>query len=490
MRRPMAKKVLAASLAAAMTMSLVACNKGGETSTSTSASTSTPASTSTVSTVEPDPEPYTVLTDKDGKPYDLGGMEILVRDWWSGDGAVAAPSTLFEEEQQAWREWIQKEYNFTIKQVGISDWGGAAADFQEYATTGGDENNYVFTIPDGMAAFSSAVNAGLAYDLATLDCLDFTQAKFVNNGLHKTWTFGNSIYAMTTGQSEPRTGIFFNKTVLKDAGIDPESIYDMAENGQWTWDAFESLMAKVQRDVDNDGTLDYFGMTLNEGDLYTAAIASNGGAYFAKEADGKFRYALEDDNTMEALVWANKIHTIYDNHDPEGANWDYYKEEFASGKIGFMIEGVYCGYGNGYLCDSFDSDTVGFVMFPQGPRGNMVNVYADNILCIPSCYDADRAWKIAFAWNLYTNDPEGFENAENGFITNCRNGVMDERAIKQVEMMMTPEHAYNMYHSQVPGVEMGPQFLWTFGVGADMSAVCAAVRDSWKGYVDAANAGK
>ena len=50
-----------------------------------------------------------------------------------------------------------------------------------------------------------------------------------------------------------------NKTVLKDAGIDPETIYDMQLNGEWTWDAWVDIMKEVQRDTDNDGQNDVFG---------------------------------------------------------------------------------------------------------------------------------------------------------------------------------------------------------------------------------------
>ncbi|MBP5565359.1 MAG: hypothetical protein J6X45_06535, partial [Lachnospiraceae bacterium] len=82
MRKPMAKKVLAASMAAAMTMSFAACEK-------TPASTSTPASESTETSVveststEEEVSPYTVLKDANGNVYDLGGVEIIIRDWFS-----------------------------------------------------------------------------------------------------------------------------------------------------------------------------------------------------------------------------------------------------------------------------------------------------------------------------------------------------------------------------------------------------------------------
>lgn len=97
-------------------------------------------------------------------------MEIIIRDWWSS-GEEEEPKNAYEEARQEYRDWVQDTYNFKIKQVAISDWGSTPEDFLNYATTGGDEN-YVWILRQG-AEFVSAMNSGLMYDLATLDCLDF-----------------------------------------------------------------------------------------------------------------------------------------------------------------------------------------------------------------------------------------------------------------------------------------------------------------------------
>ena len=55
-------------------------------------------------------------------------------------------------------------------------------------------------------------------------------------------------------------------------------------------------------------------------------------------------------------------------------------------------------------------DEFGFVCFPMGPRmDHYVNYAKDNVFVIPSCYDEDKAWKLAFAYNLYTDPVPGYE---------------------------------------------------------------------------------
>ncbi|MBP3197448.1 MAG: extracellular solute-binding protein [Butyrivibrio sp.] len=498
MRKSLTTKATAAIAAAAMLTSMAGCGSSTEapatTDTQQSAETTettTEASVAEASTEEVAAEetasdeydPYQIITDADGNPIDLGGMEIIIRDWWSGD--EQEPQNEYEEALKDYRDWIQETYNFTIKSQAMSDWGSTPTDFVDYATTGGDEN-YIFTLRDDPAITSAMAN-GLMYDLSTLDCLNFDDAKFQRNLLHKQYSKGSSIYAMFAGYSEARTGVYFNKRILTDAGIDPESIYDMQADGTWTWDKFEELMSKVQQDKDNDGTIDIYGMTLNEGVMTTEAVFSNGGSYIDKDSSGKFVYNLESPETLEALEWTVDMFTKYDAEvaNPEGAEWDYYKEQFLNGQAAFLVEDEYAGCPGNFLEDM--QDEVGFVMFPKGPKmDDYINVWSNNPVAIPACYDADKAWKLAFAWNLYTNAPSAEYVDYNGYLSTARNGKFDERAVDETIQMMT-EKGTVAYHGMVPNLNLGSDFVWNIGPGAVVSEQVEAIRDTWKAYVDEAN---
>lgn len=491
MKKPMAKKVIAAISAAAMAMSATACG-GAQT---TEAPAETPAETTetaetteaetteaeTEAEVEEEVSPYTVITDDAGNPVDLGGMEIIIRDWWSPE-TPAEPTNDYEEARDEYREWIQETYNFTIKQVAISDWGSAPQDFVDYVTTGGDDNNYVFVLRNDPAVVSAMTN-GLMYDLTTLDCLDFSADKFQKNLLHEQY---NGLCAFA-GVSEARTGVYFNKRVLTEAGIDPETIYDMQADGTWTWEKFEELMAQCHRDTDNDGVVDIYGLTLNESVMTEQAVFSNGGCFVGKDADGNYTYNLENPETLEALEWCVDMYTQFDNHDPEDAAWDYYKEEFVNGKVAFMVEQEYAGNPGGFL-ESME-DEVGFVMFPKGPqRDTYVNIWDNNPHAIPSCYDADRAWKIAFAWNLYTEEPAGYEDY-NSYLATARSGIFDSRSVDEtIAMMSESEHGTVSYHGLIPNLQLGSQLTYSIGPNAVISELVESIGATWKAYIDDANA--
>lgn len=488
MKSKMAKKVIAASLATVMTVGLAACGNesapaGNEASDSSAVESSAEESSAAessgeeVASSEEEVSPYTVLTDENGNVYDLGGMEIIMRDWWSGD--PAEPTNDYEEARDAYREWCQETYNFTFKQQAISDWGSAPSDFVDYATAGGEEN-YIFILRED-AATTAAMNNGLMYDLATLDCLDFSEAKW-SAGVHKLMSKGDSIYCMYGETTEPRIGIYFNKRLLEEAGIDPNLPYDLQESGEWTWDAFTDLCAQVQRDVDNDGVIDIAALTQNDADFINYAVYSNNGDYVGME-DGKYVYKLESDETLEALNWAWETLNQYKLVYPEGAEWDYYKQAWVNGEAVFCTEGAYCAGPSAQWATM--EDEYGFVCFPMGPKAtDYTNIYSNNPVAIPACYDADKAWKLAFAYNLWTDPVPGYEDYEPWRSNYYKNFPDTEAVDYTIARMMTNGRV--TYHGLIPNLDLGNDLVYTL-LYSTVSEKVESIRDTWQAYIAEAN---
>ncbi len=427
----------------------------------------------------PDP----VLCDPTtGKPYDLGGMEIIVRNWWSPEEAPI-PTNEYEEARDEYRDWIQETYNFTIREVNMSDWASVPMDFVDYVATGGDEKNYIFTLREDPTV-TAAMNQGFMYDLSVLDCLDFTEAKFAYNKVHEMYAKDGRIYAMNSGFSEPRCGMWFNKRVLEEAGIDPESIYDMQAAGTWTWDAWTDIMEKVQRDINGDGVIDVYGMDANYNVPALQAIYSNGSELVGME-DGNYVYKIEDPATVEALEWIADVFKNYGLVRPEDAYWDYYKEAFLNGYVAFCPDEAYMGMLGQVF--SYTMDEIGFVMFPKGPRvADYVNCWSNNHMVIPACYDSERAWKIAFAWDLYTTPTPGYEDYID--ISQYRNGNFDSRAVDETIVSMMYKGMIT-YHTLIPNLDIYGPFLYKFGLTSNVavSDLIELNRETYKYWINEAN---
>lgn len=442
------------------------------------AATEAPTDASSDDAAAEEDSAYTVLKDENGNPYDLGGMEIIVRDWWSPE-EPAAPTTAAEEATLEYHQWLQDTYNFKLKQMAISDWGSVPEDFINYATTGGDEN-YVFIMRDGSIA--APMGSGLFYDLSTLDCLDFTEEKWEEK-TKDLMSKNGGIFGMRPEHGEIRGGMYFNKRLLEEAGVDPESIYDMQKEKTWTWSAFEDLCNKLARDTDNDGVTDVYAMVTNTACFFDEAVASNLSCYIKKNDDGTYANNIKDDAFLEAYNWAQDMFKKYQEPQPEGSSWDWTYGSFQNAEGAIMADQAYKA---GQLTEM--EDDFGFVCFPMGPKADRyMNVYSDNISVIPACYDAEKAWKIAFAYNLWTNPTPGYDPEEtwkDGYYTTMK----DTRSVDEtLTILRSAENSTTWYQSIINGINTG-DIMYTV---ADQSKTVAenvdAVWDQWNAYIDEFN---
>lgn len=480
MKSKIVKRILAASLVTAMTVGLAGCGATDAPAADDAVAGDDAVASDDVAADDEEVSPYPVLKDADGNVYDLGGMEIIIRDWWSADEERVAKNA-FEEAQFAYQDWAMETYNFKMKQVSMSTWDSVPEDFLTFANNGGDEN-YVFVVRQG-AQLLSAMNNGLLYDLATLDCLDFSEEKW-SSGMHELIAKGDSIYAMNPLSPEARTGLYFNKRILEEAGINPNDLYTWQENMEWTWEKFAEVCDKVQRDIDNDGAIDVYAITGQRSVFFSAAVYSNGGDYVGKE-NGQYVNKLESAETLEALNWAVDMLKKHDLPMEEGANWDKYVSDWIAGKAAFCTEDGYRG--NQEFAASKVEDDWGFVCFPMGPQmDDYTNVYVDNPYVLPACYDADRAWKIAFALNVWTEPVPGFENSDNWKSTYYNNYSDTESVDYTISRML--KNGKVTYNDMITGISMGEDLLWGLGWSEETPAQAGErLRNSWDQYIAEAN---
>ena len=515
MKRKMLNRLMAASLAAIMTVGMAGCGDNNEGSsenpgnstqdqgdTGNQGDTENQGNTGNQGDVADGGEGVglfgaPLVDPATGQTYDLGGMEIVIADWWSDpNGVVPEPTTEFGEIQLEYHEWLQETYNFTMVQKKVYEWGDAEGaanyEFVQAATSTPTENIIYILTP--RASVVSAMNQGLMYDISTLDCLDLTEPKWTSSGEIYNWRIGDHVYCFYADKTEPRNGVWFNKRLVEEAGYPADKIYDWQANGEWTWDKMVEIMAAVQQDTNNDGEIDVWGCVMDKGQFIMSAIYSNGGSLVDKNDDGTFYLTVNSDATTEALHWAmdDVIVPYFHNYDPDGSNWILYRELFKTGDAAFMVEGAYAGYGNGWLNGEGDrsqamEDDFGFVMFPKGPRANdYVTNAENNPIAIPASYDEDTAWKIMFAYNLWTEPIPGWENYF-GIMDNCYAGFRDDRSVDETITMM-PDRGVMVWHSLISGLDTGSGFLWDLWPGNDVDAVIESRIVPWQTLIEETNA--
>ena len=414
---------------------------------------------------------------------DFGGAEVLILDYWSGDSyKVANPS-----EQQlatyAFHDWINAAYNVKADQLQGGDWGSCAEEMINFTGTP-DGSLRMYIIEPGKVV--SLVSNGIASPIST-KYIDLTADKW-NDAEIDFMTVGGTLYGLYAGNSEPRGCLYFNKRVLEEAGIDWNTIYDMQKEGKWTWEAFENLLKQIQKDTDNDGIIDIYGMTGSNVDMYRVAVFANGGCFFDSDENGKLVIAAGSDNTLEALTWSKDIYNTYFYQQPADGSWDYYKDAWKQGFCGFYMYQTYGGFNdNSEMADM--ADAWGCVAFPVGPKGTTyTNVVSDNVTVIPNVYDAETVAKLSYIYQLWSAATPGYDD-ELGWVGNKLN-YTDERAVLETyAMLREPEHCSSdkvLYLGSVNDVE-GQDFLWSLA-GSTPAELLEAKTPVWQGLLDAFNA--
>ena len=408
------KKIAIAAMAAATALMLVSC--GGDKGKKTAKNV---------------PEYKGIKAEIDpstGKVYDFGGMEVTLYDWWSNPDAPANSKS--EEDQRAFRQWLQDTYNFKAVQKALSTWDDHPKDVANLVMSG-SKDNMVFIV-DGRSAISGLQN-NFWYDLSKVKTVDWTKEKW-NQGVIDRLRNGNSFYTFNTGKTEPREGVFFNKRILEENGYSADYPYDLQKEGNWTWETFEEMCKKITRDTDNDGAVDQYAMASFYPHFGTAAAYSNGGAK-VKLIDGKFTDTIGDDNSMEAWNWMYKMFANYQL--PQGeAQWDYWLTSFVNGEVAFMVSQEYLAQPGQTL--SSMKDDWGWVCFPLGPKGDgkYFTVGDSPMWVLPNIYNDETSSKIMKIVDFYTDEVPGYDGPDAWKTVSYLQGFRDERALDETCALM------------------------------------------------------
>lgn len=381
--------------------------------------------------------------------------------------------------------WLQETYNVKLHQIQKGDWGSNPTELVNFVSAP-DDTLCLYIIEPGSTL--TQINNGTVRTFSDLG-LDLTADKWNQADLEFA-SKGGQVYGLYAGKTEPRQCLYFNKRVLTEAGIDYEKeLYDAVENGEWTWDKYIAMLDKITRDTDNDGVIDIWGVTGDANDMYFISVFSNGGSFFKFDENGKIQPAMEDgSNTIDALNWArDEIYFKYFYQQPADGQWDYYKEAFKQGNIGFYQYQTYGGFNDG--AELADAEPWGMVPFPVPNAGDpYITIASDNFTVMPNVYDDETAKKLAFIYDLWTNPTPGYEDEDDNWIGNKYN-FTDDRAVDETyAMLREPEHAASdqcLYIGSINDVE-GQDFLWSLG-GSTPAELLESKTPVWQGLLDTFN---
>lgn len=470
-----AKKLFLVLAIAVFAIACVACGKkdGDNNKTTTTPTAATQAPTAATTTATPEPT----------KPArDLKGIEVSIVDWWSGEDWNKA-NNAYQEAYWEMMNDAMKANNFTFTRKNVGGWGPEYTEARMLEITNNEPSGSIVTFDNTWVA--SLLSQGAFLDVSNLPSIDWTDKKW-NKAAIEVMTINGGIYGFAAG-FEPRTGVFFNKPLFKQFNVDTDLPYQLQAEGKWSWDEFEKLCKELTKDTNNDGITDVYGVTGQNTVFFTAALMTNGTFVITKDDAGKLMMNAKDPKVLEALNWAHKIlDEGYFSLAKEGDEWDYFKADFFDGEAAMWVEEEYA-ISQGIKEHSMD---VGFVTFPYGPAvGKPIAICRENILIIPSCpATKDIADDIAFAYNIYTDVPEGYEDDDARWKASYETLFEDEKAVTETINWIINKYDSYMNEGMLIA-NFRPDWLYNLGDAAGVpSTILEEYSAEWQTQVDEFNA--
>jgi ABC-type glycerol-3-phosphate transport system substrate-binding protein len=422
-----------------------------------------------------------------GGGTDLKGSTIVLGNFWEDyDVSTWKPRNEVEELELEWRKKIQKDNGFTMRTKQVAGWGEMLDTIVTSVMAGRPAAHAFWVTPDwAMALYKQ----GLLYPVSDSKVVDLKKSTPItgkqvayNQDVATLFTFGGKQYAIGIGygDSQHGAGIYFNKRLFREAGLDPNTPYDMQKAGTWTWANFIDICKKLTRDRNNTGRIDTYAMPADlSTEVLDQIVFSNGANYVTKNAQGQFVNATNRPEFIESLQFARRLLTEgVMMPRPEDSSWDWYWPMFHDGHVAMMMEPE---WRRGQMRDM--TDDWGFVLFPKGPKVRDYRFPNDeNVLVIPSTYKAAEVDKIIAGTNLWYMPVT--DDWKTGMYPNFR----DRRAVDEtMALIRGGKNASFRNYIMIPGLNRGDiawQMWWYDGEPAQL---VESVSQNWNALIAEAN---
>ncbi|SEN70698.1 ABC-type glycerol-3-phosphate transport system, substrate-binding protein [Amphibacillus marinus] len=303
-------------------------------------------------TVE-DPEP----AEEELPDHDFGGLVLKVGAPFSRE---IDPNVNERNERLAERiAFLEEKWNFTYEtvEIGWDDWVGNYI----RSTLGGDPIADIVHVLSP-ALYPNLISNGIVYPVSDLGVIDYDDIKW-SQAAKDASEYEGKYYSLTPNGIDMRDAIFWNKTLFDDLGL--PDLYELYENGEWTWEKMMEIADQATRDTDNDGETDIFGFAAEN--LAWKLIYANGYESITKTDDG-IEIDMNDETVVEALEFFSDVNNSFGHtlREPEeGDEWNFRYTDFADGNIAMVSAEWWVTYN--YWTDGRMQGEYGMVPFPTGP---------------------------------------------------------------------------------------------------------------------------
>ncbi|MBM7582113.1 ABC-type glycerol-3-phosphate transport system substrate-binding protein [Caldicoprobacter guelmensis] len=317
--------------------------------------------------------------------FDLGGRTIKVVAWWDMSITGEDPASVKRRENL---EALMKKHNFKIEYQAI--------DYGEY------HDKLIASLMAGQP-IGDIVRIGKSFMIPTLVKQDFfwpIEEEWIKNDrvFNQKYTkeffqYKGKGYAFSNA-ADMATGIIYNKTLMKKLGLKPLQQY--VDEDKWTWDTFIEVAKSANRDTDNDGKIDTWGLA--SGGFLEQALAANETDLVAGDKQN-----LDDPRVIEALNFISRLHTEGVPRPSEGGDWREPRNFFVQGNT-LMYAGA--DWEIGGLKNDMPDYELGFLPFPKGPSASGYHACEPLVQAIAIPKAVSNARELVYIWEKIYDIPD------------------------------------------------------------------------------------
>ncbi|WP_160031554.1 ABC transporter substrate-binding protein [Paenibacillus sp. An7] len=300
--------------------------------------------------------------------FDMGGRTLKWVSWYDESVKEDNPDSI---EVKKNLDALMEKHNFKIEYVVV--------DFGEYQ----DKVTASLVAGEPLGDIIRVARPWMIPTLVKQDLFhpvdEYTKNEkvFIQQYTNEYSQFEGRGYGFRSGINGASSGIFYNRTLMNQLGM--KSLQEYVNEDNWNWNTFIQVAKEANKDSNNDGKLDIWGLATAS--ILVQAMAANE----ANLVDGD-KQNLDDPKTLEVLNFMSTLATESVARPTEGGDWTEPGQFFRQGNT-LMVAS------SDYEMENFTKDMpdydIGFLPFPKGPSATGYHSHntIPNYLTIPSAIE-------------------------------------------------------------------------------------------------------